>query len=102
NNREKASKVTPFEAAFRAVELPAAPPAKARKGAVPPRPTDAAILFADAQLTVGSGKMKSSIDFYINDSGRVDWIVRTGPLHNRAVSTVEEARKAHDMRADLM
>lgn len=102
DDREKPSKVTPFNATFRGVEPPRSARSNGRnKAAAAAALTRAPVTTADAQLSIGTGKGKSDIDFFIMESGRVEWMPRSGPLQNRMVRTAEEARQAIDLKAQL-
>lgn len=99
-DRDKPSQVTTFGSTVRGL-APPSPRSNGRKR-VSPAANDTPKVIDDARLTVGSGKMKSDIDLYITESGQVELIPRTGPLQRRIVRTIEEAREAHELRADLI
>lgn len=103
DSREKPTKVTPFTGTFRGIDPPLSMrTGKAAKGRAPPPLTETRIVSPDAHLTITSGKLKSDIDLFITEDGRVEWMPRTGPLQNRVVRTPEESREAARLRAEII
>jgi hypothetical protein len=108
-DRDKPPKVTTVEGTIRGVDGPPPTPyhpegVKAgvgKKAKAAARNAATAKLTPDAELIIGSGVAKCSIDLFITESGRIDWRPRTGPLHDRAVSTLEDARNSLKIRADF-
>lgn len=103
DDREKPTKVTTFSAAFHGVAAAreVRSNGRDRAAAAATAAKRASMIVPDAQLSIGSGKTKSDIDFFIMESGRVEWMPRTGPLQNRTVRTAEEGRQAIEAKAQL-